>query len=457
MKEKKIVTAVLLSLITSAAYSEQNLPVISVELTSEAKTDANFVLRESANSIYDSLNAITDKTPQQNALLSTFNALRNESGTIGETEINKTFQQISPKRNGTSTIVTRKSPTTVPVKGIGKRLSALRKSINKFNYRSSFLSTTNKPKQTNGDYIQPGLIKYNTDPALEAGGLLDQRLSGFVTVNSIQAKQSDTTSEAGFTGNTQQLTAGADYRINNQTFAGAALSYVGGNIDMTQGGSLNNKSSTLLLYATRSINQSWFADATVNAGKRNFEMNRSINFTLNNNTVNTSATSAPQGNYYGFSLGTGYDLPTTNGHSISLLASFNYTKSQIDAFEEDGVNAYTLAVNEQTITSKIVDLGIEWRQAISLNAGVLLPQISVKWNQELQDKSDPVNAYFLADPNQTTLSFETGNKDRGYMNLLIGATMVLPKGLAAFAQFETQQFIDDYQQTMVSVGGRKEF
>ncbi|MDH5257656.1 MAG: autotransporter domain-containing protein, partial [Gammaproteobacteria bacterium] len=97
------------------------------------------------------------------------------------------------------------------------------------------------------------------------------------------------------------------------------------------------------------------------------------------------------------------------------------------------------------------------KQAVSTGFGVLLPQVSFKWVQEFEDNSDPINAYFVADPNQTRLSFETGNKDQGYMNMQLGVTAVLPRGLAAFIQYETQQFVDDYQQSMISLGARKEF
>ena len=455
MKSEKIIAAAFCCLLTNPAYSE--VYVIDVQLSSEASKEPDRVLRESSSAIYSSIDSIAaiDRTPEQQILWNTFDYLIN-TAVIDAPETIKAIAEMSPKRNGTSTAITRKAPSTVPIKGIGKRLSALRKSTQNFN----FLDTSGRKKRRDsGLYnILPGLIKYNSDPALESGGLLDQRLSGFVTGNGIWSKQSETNSESGFEGKTAQITTGADYRINNLTFAGVAASYTKGHIALNESrGTLKNDAGTLLFYATRSINQSWFADATINVGSRNFEMLRNINFTLNNVTVNSSSASNPEGNYYGFSLGTGYDLPSKNGHSISLLASFNYTNSKIDAFQENGSNAYNLAVNKQVIVSKVIDAGIEWKQAISMSFGVLLPQISFKWSQELEDKSDAVDAYFVADPNQTTLSFETGNKDQGHMNLQIGATLVLPKGLAAFAQFETQEFVNDYQQTMISIGGRKEF
>jgi len=452
MKTKIFLCATICSLLSNAIHAE--VVILDVQLSSAAASTPESSLREAAGTIYSGLDGLTDRSPQQQALWTTFDYLIN-TAPIDDPNAIEAINQMSPKRNGTSAVVTRKAPSTIPVKGIGKRLSALRKSTRRFNMFDSIYSSNTRNSSLYD--LMPGLIKYNTDPALESGGLFDQRLSGFITTNLILSKQSDTSNEAGFDGNAKQLTFGADYRINNKTFAGAAASYSKGDIDMLEGGSLDNTANTLLIYATRSINQSWFADATISFGKRKFEMERTVSFTLNNLFTDTVASSNPDGNHYGFSLGTGYDMSWSNGHSISLLASFNYTKSSIDAFKESGNNAYNLAVSKQNITSKMLDAGIEWRQAISTNFGVLLPQVSFKWVQEFENDSDPINAYFIADPNNTNLNFETGNRDQGHMNLLIGVTTVLPRGIAAFLQYETQQFIDDYQQTTFSLGARKEF
>jgi len=447
-KKTKIAIALgFLPLYSSSSFSEAI--TIDVLISSKAADTPINIVRNASQTIYNELNALTNRTEQQDALLATLDYINTSTDEEG---VVKALLEISPKRNGGTAIVSRKSPSAIPIKGIGKRLSALRKSAK----RSNFLGKS-KPASARNDRLSSDLIKYNTDPALESGGLLDQRLSAFVTANGIIAEQSDTLYEAGFDGSTKQLTAGADYRVNNKTFAGAAMSFAVGNMDMTQGGKLDNTSSTLLLYATRSINDNWFADVTFNAGTRSFEMERSINFTQNTTTVVSEASSTPDGSVLGMSFGTGYDFVTNSGHSLSLLASFNYSKSSIDAFEETGSSAYKLAIGEQTIESKMIEAGVEWRQAISTSFGVVLPQLSAKWVTEFEDKADAINARFVADPSNTNLHFETGNKDQSYMNLRLGATLVLPKGLAGFAQYETQQFIADYQQSMFSLGARKEF
>jgi len=455
MKNKNLIPAAILSLSSSASIAE--VFTVDVLLASGSNSPAA-ALKETANAIYTSLRDYTGTPTQaQTDLLAVFDYILNTADItdpLVATAVANAYNEMSPKRNGSSAIVTRKSPSTIPVKGIGKRLSALRNSTRRFNY----LGSTQSPRNSGNYNLTPGLIKYNTDPALESGGLLDQRLSGFVTTNAIFSKQSDTLSEAGFKGNTQQLTLGADYRINNKTFFGSAYSYTNGNMDMTQGGDLGNTANTILLYTTHSLSNQWYADASINIGKRNFEMERSVTFNLTPTVqANSIANSKPEGSYYGFSLSTGYDKTWNNGHSISLLGSFHFTKSNIDAFTETGNNAYNLAVSKQIINSKMIDLGIEWRQAISVSFGVLVPQLSLKWTQELKDNGDLITAYFVADPDKNSLSFQTGNKDQGYMNMLLGVTVVLPKGLAGFAQYETQQFIDDYQQSMISIGARKEF
>jgi len=364
------------------------------------------------------------------------------------------YQAISPKKNTANSIVVRKTPGTMKIKGIGKRLSALRKQSTRIGF---FKSVYNSGSRDGSLYnTLPGYIKYNNP--LEQGGLFDQRLSGFITGNFVSSKQSETGTEAGFDGGMQQLAFGADYRLNNKAFAGLALSLINGEVDLADnGGKLDNTAQTLLAYGTYSIEPNWYVDATINYGARSFEMTRNIGFTLNNNQTSVSSKSSPDSSYFGLSLGTGFDLNFNNGHNITLLAGLDYTDTTIDSFNESNGTGFNLHVGQQDITSIQMNIGAEWRQAISTSFGVLLPQFSATWVQEFEDKGDSINAYFISDPNKNKIEFKAGNKDQGFMNLRLGVSAVLPKGLSLFTQFETQQFVDDYQQYMISLGARKEF
>jgi len=400
-------------------------------------------------------------TGAQTKLLSDLNALAAPETT--QAQKNTFYEALSAKKSSTSSNVTRKTPATISVTGISKRLSALRSQSKRSSFRNS------RSRKRNGNTLpmifslddrDPGEI---FDQSNEAGGLFDQRLSGFMTGNVVFSKQSDTATETGFDGTTTQLTGGADYRINNQTFAGAALGLVRGSLDMkNNGGELTNNAGTILGYGSFNIKPNWYIDGTISSGVRYFKMTRAITFQLGNNpAVNTSASSEPESIYAGFSLGTGFDKTFKNGHNLAFIANFNYNISKIDSFCEGACNnnpqAYSLKVGSQTITSKMINLGGQWSQTISWDWGVLIPQFSVNWVKEFEDKSDSINASFTNDPSGNTMSFKSGNKDLSFVTVKLAASAIFPRGYSGFFQYETQQFVDDYQQYTVSLGARKEF
>lgn len=457
-----------LSLLFSVSAMAADPIIVDATIESDPAITAEENLILIQQNILDSLNEIpvNERTEVQSDLLNVLSAVSSAS----ESEKNTFYGELSAKKSATSSNVTRKVPTTVTISGIGKRLSALRGEIQRTSFSQHFNKrrtidrnkARNKSRE-NGNYSLPIIFNQSNDDL--PGGLLDQRLSGFVSGNFTVSKQSETSTESGFDGSSQQLTGGADYRINNQTFAGLALGIVNSNMDINNnGGTLKNKAATLLAYGTYSIKPNWYAEGTLSTGKRNFDMNRAITFTLNANTtpttVSTSACSEPSSGFLGLSLGTGYDRTFPNGHTLAALASFNYTSSTIDSFTESGCTSaipYTLVIGEQKITSKMLTVGGQWTQAISTGFGILIPQFSINWITELEDKSDAITAYFSNDPGQNTMSFKSGNKDLSFVNVKLAVSTILPRGISGFFQYETQQFVDDYQQYTVSIGARKEF
>ncbi len=382
---KKIVYLVIFSSFSANSMEPIEL---SFDLTSPATTPEEKLV-QAAESIFTSLSEITeaDRTENQSMLLKTLNDLLAINPESEEFKI--ITRAISPKANSANTTVTRKTPGTVSVKGIGKRLSALRKQAKIVKFSSN--DTYSKPRNRSLFGIPSDLVKYNNP--LDEGGLLDQRLSGFVSGGVTVSKQSETGTEVGFSGGLQQLTLGADYRLTNASFAGAAISLATGTVDLDKnGGKLDNTSQTFLLYGTHNLRPDWYFDATINFGNRQFELERKVEFTLGGTPTEISANSAPDSDFTSISLGTGYDKTWNNGHNITLLGNFDYTQSNIDAFSETDAGGYNLAVGSQSIDSMQLSLGLEWRQSISTSYGVLLPQFAMHWVQEFETNSDAIKA-----------------------------------------------------------------
>ncbi|MDH3326616.1 MAG: autotransporter outer membrane beta-barrel domain-containing protein [Gammaproteobacteria bacterium] len=391
---------------------------------------------------------------QKNAILELIDGFNTVSN-APDSEKKAFYETISAKKSATTSNISRKIPATVAIGEISKRLSTLR-SRSKHN---SYLPKSTGGRKT-GSISLPILFNQNNNEL--PGGLLAQRLSGFVSSDHVVSKQSETTTESRFDSSNQRLVAGADYRVDNQTFVGLAFNTVSGRADMgDNGGTLINKANTLVGYGTYNIKPNWYVEGVISSGSRSFDMDRAITFTLNDITTNTLACSQPESNHIGFSFGSGFSKTFRNGHSLGAVISLNQTYSSIKSFSEKGCNnnlvAYSLVVDEINITSNILSIGGQWSQPISASFGVLIPQLSFNWIKELEGSSDTISAYFSNDPNKTTMAFESGNKDTVYLNSRFSITMVLPRGLSGFFLYETQQLMDDYQQNTISLGVRKEF
>jgi len=448
--------ALSLMLLTCHASTVYSAEIIDLELLPTATTIEESVA-EVTNNIYTAINSIpvADRTSAQTELFTSLDYIVQNSGTTDTTilaAIGQFYNAISPKANTANTVVSKKSPGNFGIKDIGKRLSSLRKTSRILSF-SRYLETKERNSAWN---LNSAYTKYSNPT--ESGGLFEQRFSGFLTGNIISSDQSETFTEAGFESSTKQYTLGGDYRYDNKTFIGIAYSSVSGDVDMSGGrGQLDNNAKTYIMYANYNYNKHWFSNATFSYGNRDFEMKRAVNFNLNNNSTTAIALSNPSSGYYGLSIGGGYDKPYDNGHNLTYLTNLNFTRTSIDAFTETNAGGYNISVGEQTIQSIQLDIGAEWRQAISTSYGVVIPQISISWTKEFGNKSDAINARYETDPTDTTLSFDTGNSDQSYVNLVLGASIVMPRGLSAFLQYESQQFVDDYQQYMLSIGVRKEF
>jgi len=397
----------------------------------------------------DSISSVQRETITQ--LVSAFEQAESAS----EEEKQGFYNTISAKKNATNANVSRRIPATVSIGEIGKRLSSLRSKV-KRNYFSQ-RAVRSKPRSST---VKPFNLDQNNSEI--PGGLLDQRLSGFISNDNVISKQSDTSTESGFEGLNQKFVAGADYRINNQTFAGLAIGVVNGRADMdSDGGALVNRAGTLISYGSYNLLPNWYVEGVVSIGSRDFKMHRKINYTLNNSNVRASVCSEPESSYFGLSFGSGYSKTFKNGHTLTGVLGLNQTYITIDTFEENGCNnnsvAYSLVIGEQSITSNILSIGGHWNQAISTGYGVLIPQLSFNWIKELKGDSDTIVAYFQTDPGKTRMNFKSGNKDVSFITAKFSLSIVLPKGMSGFLMFETQQFINNYQQNTISLSIRKEF
>ncbi|MDH5378185.1 MAG: autotransporter outer membrane beta-barrel domain-containing protein, partial [Gammaproteobacteria bacterium] len=224
-----------------------------------------------------------------------------------------------------------------------------------------------------------------------------------------------------------------------------------------QGGSLRAQEQVLTAYGTHYGTNPWYVETVVSFGRRAFELERQVSFIASGNPVNATASSDPQGSYVNAVLGSGYDYAFRNGFSVGLNATLAYSSSTIEAFEETSAGGLNLALEEQKIESMVFSLGTQMQKPVGTRYGVFLPQFSVHWNHEFQQEGTPIRARFVNDPFGTQFSFTTEERDQDYLLIAAGASLVVPGGLTAFFNLDTQLLIDNFEQSSVALGVRKEY
>jgi uncharacterized protein YhjY with autotransporter beta-barrel domain len=284
------------------------------------------------------------------------------------------------------------------------------------------------------------------------------RFSGFATALYTSTEQTETTTLAGFKGKTYGAVFGADYRFADSAFAGAALRYAQSDFDLSaNGGTLDASDLNLTLYGTYYPLSQWNLDWTLHYGQGNFDLSRRIDFTVGTLTVNEIADSSTDGNQYGVSVGSGYEWVFKGGALAQLNATFRYNQAKTDTYNETSAGGYNLRVEGQSIETMLGKFGAQGSKAFSFKWGVLIPQVNVNYIHEFIDDGEDINATFVSDPFNTQFVFTTEKRDTSYFTTAIGVVTLLPGGFTAYMQYETYLQMENYKQSVWSLGARMEF
>lgn len=368
------------------------------------------------------------------------------AATSNTDEINKAYEAISAKSASAETTLVNNNAMGFQFKDVGKRLSALRRGA----------------KQAGATHFRKTKIQLfslddssNANIAGNAGG---SRYSGFFSGDFSNAEQTETVTEVGFNAGTNRFSTGVDYRIDDSAFTGVALSYLGGNVDLTSAkGTLDTQEFGATWYATYFLTQSWYMDGVIGVSKRNFDLSRKINFTANSVLVTKTADSSPDGKQLSTAVNLGREFSWNNGFSMATQAGAMASTSDISAFDENNAGGLNLHVDAQEMKSVSLNVGANMSKPVGLGFGVLVPQASIYAYHEFSLSGEAIRARFVNDPFGTQFSFTTSDKDQNYLSLSLGASLVLPGGTTSFVQWSSQQFIEYYQQWALALGVRTEF
>jgi outer membrane autotransporter protein len=262
------------------------------------------------------------------------------------------------------------------------------------------------------------------------------------------------------------LTAGADYRVNDQFILGGSIGYTKQDTDLIQGqGEVSATGYSLSAYGTYYRDQSWYSDAVVSWGRNRYDTQRRIRFTLTGPGGTSSVDRLALGDLDGDQL----SLASTLGRdfqagswTVGTYGRLLYSRIAFDSSRETisggapGLG-FALEVFPGTHTSLASVLGTKFSMAHSTNWGIVMPHMQLEWEREYKDDPQRVSARFLADPTGGLFTVQGDAIDNSFFRIGAGLSVLVSGGRSGFIYLERVVGKSGFTQTNLALGFRGEF
>ena len=296
-----------------------------------------------------------------------------------------------------------------------------------------------------------------------SGSVRDGKLDLFITAGGAQTELDSNNSDLGYDQDGYWVAAGADYAFADNLIAGAALTYANTDADFVENGSgvsagtAESSSISVAAYGVYSPAEKLELSGFAAFGQRDMDVDRRLLYTDRTGEVDRVISASPEASTVQASASVAYHIPLGSS-VISPQGELNYYKTDTDGYTETGPGGVNLAVDDHDTTSLQARIGASWSMAVNQDWGVLLPYARATWVAELEDGERELTARYEASQATTNTSFtmRTSDIDDSFADVALGASVVLPNGVAGFAEYQTVLGMEDVTHNAFSVGLRFE-
>ena len=373
------------------------------------------------------------------------------------------LREITPEKATKGNVAVRQN-NRVQNRNLGDRMIALRSGVRGVSLRGLTASL--------GDYrgSVEDIVQMIADAIGPLGGgageLEDTLLSGsrwgyFLSGELSKGDKDETARTSGFDFENRVITTGIDYRLRDNLILGAAVSFLDGENDIDRdGGSLDSDGHAFSLYGTW-YRENLFVDLSVSLGAMEYEQSRRIVYQLGTRaSVDNRFDAKYDGDSLGVFAGFGWNL-IRKQWNINLRATFDYLDSDLDAFAETarstagaGWAVFLDKQNQSWLTGTATATA---SYVFTPRWGVMIPFIEVDLVHEFDNDPQALTGRFRGDLQGESLSVLTDDPDRNYVRVRAGASVQLPGGFAAFADYGRLLAFDNWGEHTISAGIRYEF
>lgn len=251
--------------------------------------------------------------------------------------------------------------------------------------------------------------------------------------------------QSGFRFTTDGLTGGVDYRVNEDFAFGVGLGYGRDSSRIGKSGTKSRAESySAGLYASLQPGGNTFVDGILGYGTLDFDTRRYV--TTTGELVNGQR----DGDQVFAALTFGFERrkPTS---LLSPYGRLAFSRSQLDAFSEEGGGPYGLTYHSQTVRSLTGTLGLRGEFSRRISAGLLSPRFRVEYSHDFEDTGDARLSYtdWVGGP---IYRLTVDPIDRNQLRMELGADLTIRSGLRFGLDFDNMVTKDsDSQGVRLSV------
>lgn len=295
----------------------------------------------------------------------------------------------------------------------------------------------------------------------EETGPRDQGGWGYLlSVQGGESERDETELEQGYDSDLGGVLLGLDRRFSDRFVLGAALGITNEEASFdNNGGDLDTSANTLMVYGTWAVSATAYVDAYIGTTQLSFDSVRTIVFNTDGGApiigIDGEATADFDGTQtlLGLSAGKDWNLDAT---SYGVFFNFDYSDTEIDAYDESGNTNTELSTPDQTTKSELASIGVRLSHTVNQGWGVLVPNARVALVHESRDDARSIDKSLVITPGNV-FTVDTDEPDRDYALIGVGVTAALNSGTQIFVDYEQTARHDFLDTWAVSIGILAEF
>lgn len=258
----------------------------------------------------------------------------------------------------------------------------------------------------------------------------NQKLGVFVNGDFNFGNQDTTALNSGFDFDTKGVTVGGDYKVTDDLALGLAFNYEHNSSDLNNDrGNVSIDSYSLSAYGSYSRDR-LYADAVINYGWNNFDIERAIKV-----TGFRAATANTNGNQFSIRLNSGYNFGQ-NQFAFGPMIGVRYTKVTIDGYTERNGSILNLNVGDQNADSVILNVGAQLSYDFRSPSATITPYIAANYEHEFANNSREITTELVSQPGIPNRT-QTGEPDRDFVRLSAGVQTQFLNNLSIGVGYET--------------------